>query len=181
MSVVNHEDLNAPPAFTRTIRGTFFRAIDPNFREHALAGSRAAGRYSRADQPTLYLSSSVEGVEAAMVAHANARPASLEIVTASVDAAGIVDLRDPKATTAFGVDPAEAAASWQDVVAAGKEPPSWRVGDRLIAAGANGLIDPSRRRSGFWHLVLFRWNEPGVPGVPVVRIEDGRVRVRVRA
>lgn len=151
------------------IRGTFFRAIDPRFRDHALAGSLAAGRYSRAEQPTLYLSSSVDGVEAAMIAHADARPASLEIVTVSVEASGIVDLRDPSATAALGVDPADAAAPWQDVVAAGGEPPSWRVRDRLIAAGANGLIDPSRRRPGLWHLVLFRWNEPGAP---VVRIAD---------
>ncbi len=157
-------------AGARSVRGSFFRAVDPRFREHALDGSRAAGRYSRADEPTLYLSSTVDGVEAAMIAHADARPASLEIVTVSVEASGIVDLRNPSATAALGVDPADAAAPWQDVVAAGGEPPSWCVRDRLAAAGANGLIDPSRRRPGLWHLVLFRWNEPGAP---VVLLVDG--------
>jgi RES domain-containing protein len=54
----------------RTVRvtGRCLRAVDPAHREAALAGSRAAGRYSRAGTPTLYLSSSREGVAAAMIA-----------------------------------------------------------------------------------------------------------------
>ncbi len=55
------------------VRGTFHRAIDPTHRDSALAGSRSAGRYSRPDEPTLYLSSSRGGVAAAMIAHADHR------------------------------------------------------------------------------------------------------------
>jgi hypothetical protein len=149
--------------FISTINGTFYRAIDPSFREFAIAGSRSEGRYSRADEPTLYLSSSVEGVEGAMIAHKDARAAALEIVEVYVQAFGIVDLRDVSAREAAGIDLAEAAAPWQDIAAAGGTPTSWTVRDRLLEIGANGLIDPSRKRPGLWHLVLFRWNEAHAP------------------
>lgn len=151
--------------FAPAIRGTFYRAIDPNFLEFAIAGSRSAGRYSRAYEPTLYLSSSVDGVEAAMIAHKGARSAALKIVEIDVEASGIVDLRDTNALEAIGIDLADAAAPWQDVAAAGGTPSSWTVRDRLLEAGANGLIDPSRKRPGLWHLVLFRWNEADAPTV----------------
>ncbi|WP_220034109.1 hypothetical protein [Curtobacterium sp. MCLR17_043] len=35
--------------------------------------------------------------------------------------------------------------------------------DRLIDIGANGLIDPSRKSPGLWHLVLFRWSVADAP------------------
>lgn len=154
----------APP-----VRGTFHRAVDPRFRERAIAGSRAAGRYSRAHEPTLYLSSSRDGVAAAMLAHRDARAEELEVVEVDVEASGIVDLRDADALAAAGIDVADAAAPWQDVAAAGGTPRSWTVRDRLLELGANGVIDPSRQRPGLWHLVLFRWNEAGAPTVRLRR------------
>lgn len=150
-------------SFVPPIRGTFYRAIDPSFREFAITGSRSAGRYSRAHEPTLYLSSSVDGVEAAMVAHKDSRSAALEIVEIDVEASGIVDLRDAKALETAGIDLADAVAPWQDIAAGGGTPPSWTVRDRLLEVGANGLIDPSRKSPGLWHLVLFRWNEADAP------------------
>lgn len=151
--------------FASAIRGTFYRAIDPNFRDFAIAGSRAVGRYSRAHEPTLYLSSSVDGVEAAMIAHKDARSVALEIVEIDVEASGIVDLRDANTLEAAGIDLADAVAPWQDIAAAGGTPSSWAVRDRLLEVGANGLIDPSRKSPGLWHLVLFRWNQADAPTV----------------
>jgi len=159
------------PIFAPTIRGTFYRAIDPNFREFAIAGSRSAGRYSRSHEPTLYLSSSVDGVEAAMIAHAGARSTVREIVEIDVEASRVVDLRDSEALARVGVSLADAVAPWQDIADAGGTPLSWTVRDRLLEAGANGVIDPSRKRPGLWHLVLFRWNEPDAP---VVRMRDAK-------
>lgn len=156
------DSIFAPP-----LRGTFYRAIDPRYREFAIAGSRAAGRYSRPEQPTLYLSSSVEGVQAAMVAHDDVRAVATEFVTAEVEASNIVDLRDSAALASAGIRLADATAPWQHLVATGETPPSWRVRDRLLDAGAHGLIDPSRKSPGQWHLVLFRWNTPGCPTVKV--------------
>ena len=151
--------------FAPTIHGTFYRAINPNFRKCAIAGSRGAGRYSRANEPTLYLSSSIDGVEAAMIAHQDAQVAAREIVEIDVEASGIVDLRNVGALESAGIDLADATAPWQDIATAGGTPTSWSVRDRLLAGGANGLIDPSRKRPGLWHLVLFRWNEPDAPVV----------------
>lgn len=157
----------------RHVRGTFFRAVDPAFRDVALAGSRSAARYSRPEEPTLYLSASVEGVEAAMVAHREARSAALEILAIEVDAQGIVDLRDDDAVCTAGIELADAVAPWQAIAADGGTPPSWGVRDRLIELGAHGLVDPSRQQPGLWHLVLFRWNVDGAPSARIVGAQGG--------
>jgi len=146
------------------VTGVFHRAVDGAHRAGALDGSRLPGRYSATGQPTLYLSSSVEGVAAAMVAHGGAQR-DLAVLRFSVQADGIVDLRDPSALAAVGVDLEDAVAPWQEVVAAGGVPRSWAVRRRLEDLGAEGLIDPSRTQPGLWHLVLFRWNADGGPRV----------------
>jgi hypothetical protein len=145
------------PPFTE-VHGVFYRAIDPNFRTFAIQGSRAAGRYSTAAELTLYLSSSPQGVEAAMIAHRSGRAASLQILEIAVDSTRIFDLRDEEACRIAGIDIRDAKAPWQDVVAQGQGPSSWNVRDRVLATGAVGLIDPSRKAPGLWHLVLFSWN-----------------------
>lgn len=157
------------PVFIPMLRGRFFRAIDPRFREHALSGSRVAGRYSRPGQSTLYMSASVEGVETALIAHAGARAVELEIIQLDVEARNIADLRDPELLAKLSIDVADAVAPWQEAVATGGTPRSWTVRDRLIAAGAHGLIDPSRKRPELWHLVLFHWNDGRGP---VVRLRE---------
>lgn len=100
-----------------------------------------------------------------MIAHQDSRSTALEIVAVDVSASGIVDLRDANALQRLDIDVSAAVAPWQDVVARGETPPSWTVRDRLVAAGANGLIDPSRKNPKLWHLVLFRWNTLGAPTV----------------
>ena len=145
------------------VAGTFYRAVDAAHRADVLAGSRGVGRYSSAGRPTLYLSSSLQGVAAAMVAHGGVE--SRVVLGVDVDAHAVVDLRDPAARSAAGVDLADALAPWQDVVASGGVPPSWGVRRRLEQAGAQGLVDPSRTRAGLWHLVLFAWNAPGAARV----------------
>lgn len=146
------------------VTGLFHRAVDSTHRAAALSGSRLPGRYSAAGQPTLYLSSSPEGVAAAMVAHGGAR-GDLIVMQFSVHAEGIVDLRDPEALLAAGVDLQDAVAPWQDVAAGGGVPRSWEVRRQLQGLGAQGLVDPSRTQPGLSHLVLFRWNTEGAARV----------------
>lgn len=148
-----------------SVRGTFFRAVDPAFRLRALEGSRSAGRFSQPAAPTLYLSSSPEGVAAALLAHTDPESPPREVLAFDVAASRIADLRDGAAMAALGVDVEAAAAPWQDDVAAGQAPASWSVRERLVELGAHGLIDPSRKRPGLWHLTLFTWNAPGSPSV----------------
>jgi RES domain-containing protein len=164
---------SAVPVLTRqstlftAVAGHFFRAIDPTAVDQALAGSRRAGRYSPPDVPTLYLSSSKEGVEAAMIAHRAARAAELSVVRLDVRAERIFDLRNASACRAAGVKLANALAPWQEIAASGGVPGSWDVRRRLAELGASGLIDPSRKAPGLWHLVLFKWNDTGEASVAI--------------
>lgn len=148
-----------------SVRGTLYRAVDPSFRHGALDGSRSEGRFSPRETPTLYLSSSREGVAAAMLAHTHFASPEREVLSFEVAASRIADLRDRATMASIGVDVDAAAAPWQDDVAAGRTPVSWGVREMLLELGAQGLIDPSRRRPGLWHLTLFTWNRPDAPSV----------------
>lgn len=81
-----------------------------------------------------------------MIAHTHEHTPDLEVLQFEVEADRIVDLRDHEAMKSIGIDPADAAADWQEVVAAGGSPSSWRVRETLERLGAHGLIDPSRKR-----------------------------------
>lgn len=147
------------------VSGVFYRAVDPRFLDSALTGSRAPGRYSSAEEPTLYLSSSPEGVQAAMIAHRDERAPELETIEFSVEAERILDLRSPQARAWAGIELEDALAAWKQPVASGQQPPSWKVRRRAERLGAHGLVDPSRKAPGLWHLVLFRWNDDDAPQV----------------
>ena len=101
------------------------------------------------------------GITAAMEAHGGL--CGRRMVEIAVVARAILDLRDAAACARLGVDPSQAAAPWQAVVAGGGEPSSWQVRDGAERAGAAGLIDPSRRSPGLWHLVLFDWTGRSEP------------------
>lgn len=154
--------------FLTDIDGIFYRAIDPAYREFALSGSRSPGRYSDSNQPTLYLSSSPEGVEAAMKSHSSNRSTHLVIVEVRVMANKIFDLRNTDAVLAAGIDLHDATAPWQEIVNNGGIPSSWNVRKQLESFGIKGLIDPSRKAPGLWHLVLFSWNENSQSHVSII-------------
>lgn len=151
--------------FLCEVKGILFRAVAPEYHANALAGSRGAGRYAAPDQPTLYLSASRRGVDAAMVAHGGLAGGTRAVLAFHVEAQAIFDLRDEAALAKVRAAAGEPFGAWQQQAAAGLEPPSWRVRDWIEAQGAEGLIDPSRQVPGLWHLVLFRWNVPGAPRV----------------
>ena len=148
-----------------SVRGTFYRAVDPAYEQAALNGSRSAGRYSPPDVPTLYLSSSREGVAAAMQKHSDSRTPALRVLAFEVHADRIADLRDSSAMAELGVVPDDAFGDWLLALANGATPPSWRVRERLESMGASGLIDPSRKSPALWHLTLFAWNTAAAPSV----------------
>lgn len=151
------------PSGLSTVDGFFYRAVDERYRDSALSGSRSAGRFSPPDTPTLYLSSSRAGVAAAMIAHEHSRAAHLRVITVRVHANRIADLRDVVSMHQMGVDPALASRPWQEPFEKGETPLSWNVRETLETRGAFGLIDPSRKAPGLWHLTLFTWNRPGCP------------------
>lgn len=87
------------------------------------------------------------------------RVAHFQVIPISVSSDNIFDLRDEQACLAAGIDINDATADWQEVVAGGGKPSSWAVRERIIELGGVGLIDPSRKAPGLWHLVLFDWNQ----------------------
>lgn len=92
------------------VTGSFYRAVNAAHQDGALLGSRLAGRYSGPTEPTLYLSSSPQGVDAAMLAHTGGRVDELVLLKFHVEAQNIVDLRDPAVLFAAGVNLADAVA-----------------------------------------------------------------------
>lgn len=146
------------------VRGTLFRAVAADHQDAALAGSVRPGRYSRGDQPTLYLSASRAGATAAVAAHPFPRNERV-VLAFDVAADAIVDLRDPLVLAEVRRAAGDPFAPWQPFVARGEPAPSWLARDWIERGGALGLIDPSRRMPGLWHLVLFGWNAPGLPSV----------------
>lgn len=165
--------MSADASFFTDLSGTFYKAVEARFADAVLKGSHAPGRYSPREEPTLYLSSSVDGVDAAMIKHAARAAPQQVLLEFAVEAHRIADLRDASAMASMGVDPQEAFGDWQAALAEGATPPSWRVRRHLEACGAQGLIDPSRQRPGLWHLTLFAWNREGAPTVSVT---DRRTR-----
>ena len=133
-----------------------------------LDGSVRVGRYSRIDQPTLYMSASPEGVTASMLKYRTGQTEPQMLAAVAVRDALVVDLRDIERCRAADIEPDDAAADWEAISATGGTPPSWRVRRRTVELGASGLIDPSRKAPGLWHLALFRWNAPGAPFVELI-------------
>lgn len=150
-----------------TITGTFYRAIDPMHMGSALDGSRGQGRFNAVDQPTLYLSSSRDGVAAAMIKHTSANDPARTVIAVRVENARVFDLRDADSPDHAGISLDDATCDWQQQLREGLRPQSWSVRNTIEESGAHGLIDPSRKSPGLWHLVLFTWNTPSAPAVTV--------------
>lgn len=87
------------------------------------------------------------------------------VLTFDVNAEDVFDLRMPDALAEVRRIAGEPFGEWQSIAAAAGEPASWRARDWIESIGAKGLIDPSRKEPGLWHLVLFNWNLAGAPTV----------------
>jgi hypothetical protein len=92
-------------------------------------------------------------------------PATLVNYTVKVDP--VVDFRG-------GFDPARWDPLWEDFMGDWRklwfndhiEPPSWVLGDDVVATGARGILFPSMRRAGGTNLVLSTDNQAAGDVVP---------------
>ncbi len=150
------------------VEGVFYRTIDPIYRDKIIAGSRLPGRYSTSEQPTLYLSATQQGMNAAINVHKANRSTEKEVRRIKVTGDQIFDLLDEAACKTANIELCSAISPWQPDVSEGRKPRSWAVRDRIIQLGGVGLIDPSRQIPGLWHLVLFQWNQENAPQVEVL-------------
>lgn len=128
------------------LTGLVYRAHNPRWSFAPLSGVGAArhgGRLNAVGVPALYTSRRMETawLEAQQGFPFKAQP--LTICSYEVDCTDIADLGDAAACQTLGVDPAELACPWEDIVSRGGEPPSWRISRDLTAAGHAGAIVPS--------------------------------------
>jgi len=126
--------------------------------------ARPAARFNRRGQDALYLSPDEESARVAIGQYVRAGDAERVLLTFRVGTCRLFDLRGQNASDVCEM----ARQPWMSAVAAGAVPASWQAADDLRARGHAGLIDPSRRRPGLWHITLFRWNEEGAPSVRTV-------------
>lgn len=147
------------------VSGRFVKIVwaddDPDVHLMRGAADRPPARFNRLGEDALYLSPDVESAKVAIGqdVHAGDRPRI--VLTFEVQTCALFDLRSPYAAQIY----VTASQPWRKRLAAGQDAPSWSAADSLRAAGHVGLIDPSRRRPGLWHIALFRWNVPGAPAV----------------
>ena len=146
------------------VSGEFVRIVwadDPDVHLRRGSHDRPPARFNRLGQDALYLSPDVESARVAIGQDVQDGDRPRVVLTFRVQDCVLFDLRSPAAAALY----AQACQPWRMRVAAGEEVPSWRVADDLRRDGHVGLIDPSRRRPGLWHIALFRWNDHGAPEV----------------
>ncbi len=123
--------------------------------------ARPPARFNRLGQDALYLSPDEEAARVAIGGYVQAGDPPRLLQRYQVTACDLLDLRLPENAALYEL----AKQPWQPPFKAGDAPPSWSAADEIRKRGIKGLIDPSRRRPGLWHVTLFNWNEDGAPKV----------------
>jgi len=134
--------------------GLVWRILDARNAAWPCAPARAPeGRFHHSGQVALYASLSEEGAGVAIRRYVSDADGPRVIVPLRVAADRIVDLRALP-------DPTRASIVWQDIRATGAPAPTWTFSDAARAAGAQGMLYPSRSRPDLTHLVLFEVDAP---------------------
>jgi RES domain-containing protein len=148
-------------------RATCFRAHDPRWSFKPLSGDGAAihgGRFNPKGVPALYLSlDPMTAVKEANQGFAH-KIEPCVLCSYDVDCEDIVDLRTDEARSLNGVAAQDMAVGWFSYLAEGRKPPSWHIAQRLIDAGAAGMLAPSYAPGATpvdQNLILWDWsNQP---------------------
>lgn len=160
--------------------GGCFRAHDPNWAWTPLSGAGAALKGRRFNWPgleTLYLSLSFNTVFREVSGGFAHRLTPYVLCSYDIDCEDIADLRADAGRAALGVRLADLACAWGDALIAGREPASWAVVRRLLAAGHAGMLVPSFAHGamvGDQNLVLWRW-APDLPHRVLVYDPTGKL------
>ena len=164
----------------RRFRGTVYRAHHPRWSfapESGEGAARFGGRFNRIGLAALYTSLRHETAWLEAQQGFAFKPQPLTLCGYAVDCTDIVDLTDAAAVAAVGIDVGDLACAWEDEVARGRSPPTWRLADRLIAAGTAGIIAPSFAPGATpWdrNLVFWHW-DAGPPHEVRVVDDEGRL------
>ncbi len=123
-----------------------YRGFNPRWSYDPVSGEgakRHGGRFNRPGVSCLYASASPETawLEAQQAFVFKAQP--LTLCAFEVNCADVLDLCDGTIRKKLGVTLEDMACAWEDIASHGKEPPSWRIADRLISIGAAAIVTPS--------------------------------------
>jgi RES domain-containing protein len=125
------------------------------------------GRFHHDGQVALYVSPSPDWAFKAIEAYLKPDDPPRVVVPMEIACARVVDLRDAHMCSALGIEPADAGVPWLPERAINLPASTWRPSDRSRQFGADGMIYTARAMPSRWHLVLFKWNEPGGPCIRV--------------
>jgi RES domain-containing protein len=147
------------------LQGVAYRAHNPKRSWSPLSGEGArlhGGRFNPAGMAALYLSLdwSTAIIEASQGFAFRLPP--LTIVSYEIDCEDIADLTSPEERARHRVSVNALACAWRLLADTGAAVPSWRITERLIAAGLAGIIVPSFAVGAgrdAKNLVLWRWSE----------------------
>ncbi|UHD16538.1 RES family NAD+ phosphorylase [Thiocapsa bogorovii] len=169
----------SPP--THRFRGQVYRAHHPRWAYLPTSGEGAArhgGRFNRPGRPALYtaLDPTTAWMEAQQGLPFKAQPMTL--VVYRIDCAGVADLTDPDVLDGIGIVPADLDCAWEDLADRGRDPPTWRIAEALIAADVRAAIVPSFAPGANAapgtaiprNLVFWQWSE--TPPCAVRAIDD---------
>lgn len=133
------------------LQGRYWRMLGVRWQRRPFeSGShRTGGRWNPKGTPALYLSA--DYVTAIVEMHQElVRPGTL--AGFDIAASAIADLRV--------ADPAVTECLWRQIYMVDKGvPPSWKLAEELIAAGAEGALVPSIQNNGGTNLVLWKWHD----------------------
>ena len=161
-------------------QGTCFRAHDPKWAFSPISGAGAAvrgGRFNPIGTPALYLALTMDGMFKEMGHGFGHRFDPLTICSYEVDVEDVVDLRSDADRAAAGVAYGDLACAWAYDITLRRKPASWAVAERLIKAGASGMLVPSfavGARPGMDNLVLWHWSAD-LPHKVTVHDPSGRL------
>lgn len=145
-----------------SVSGRFYRIVFENqLSLLLLPASNPEGRFHHDGQQAIYLSPTRQAAAVAIDSYYRDDDPPRLIVPISVDAPRILDFRKSATSETFALRGDETVADWRNERSAGRSASSWIASDAARAAGAPGMIYPSRKSPPNWHLVLFRWNDAG--------------------
>lgn len=144
--------------------GLAYRAHDPAWAFSPLSGDGAAiygARFNPAKIPALYLALSPVGALNEVSQGLAGRIAPVTLCEYEIDCEDIVDLLDAAERKRRSISEADMACDWAtEAKTRGRVPPSWKIAEILIAAGAAGILVPSYAPGAereHVNLVLWRW------------------------
>jgi RES domain-containing protein len=129
------------------------------------------GRFNRAGSAALY--TSLDLTTAWMEAQQGFpfKPQPMTLVAYRVDCTDIADLHDPEVQDCLAYSPDDLGCAWEDIALQNREPPTWRLADRLRSQGMAGILVRSFApgcTEDSRNLVLWEWSHAEPHAIQII-------------